>query len=165
LIAPVVIAVTALTPLVVSSTPTVISSATAATKILFVLPTATAPLKIIPLKILVAVLDEGSIAEFQLSAGDVIQFCPDRIIVYQFLVPVAVGQFHVICDGMGKSGFLIGVFLLQGFLYHYFQVTTQVSIFGMSLRIRQGIGFLVVGFPGRPGIRTIYIKGEITDKK
>ena len=73
LISSVVVAVTALPTLVVSATTgSVISSATAATKVFFVLPSPATPLEIIALKILVAVLDKGCIAEFELTSGDVV---------------------------------------------------------------------------------------------
>jgi hypothetical protein len=110
---------------VVSATPIpVTTTATAAAAKVFVLPSATpTSWEFIALKILIAVLDKGSIAEFELSARNIIQFCANRIIVHQLFVPVAVSQLHIISNRMGKTCFLFWIFLLQCFMDYHFQIS------------------------------------------
>jgi hypothetical protein len=98
---------------VASATPIPVTTSTAAVAKVFVLPSA-APTswEFVALKILIAVFDKGGIAEFELTARNIIQFRANRIIVYQFFVPVAVSQLHVISNRMGKTCFLFRIFLL-----------------------------------------------------
>lgn len=161
-----VVAVTTLTTLVASaSAGSVVSSAAAAAKIFLVLPSSATSWELITFKILVAVLDEGSIAEFKLSSGDVVQFRTDGVIMHQFFVPIAVSQFHVISNGMGKACLFIRVLLLQCFLNYHFQVAAKVCIPGMAFGIRKRVGLLMISFAGGFGIRTINIECKITDEK
>jgi hypothetical protein len=109
---------------VASAAPIPVTTTTAAVAKVFVLPSATpTSWEFVALKILVAVLDKGSIAEFELTARNIIQFCAYRIVVYQLFVPVAVSQLHVISNRMGKTCFLFWIFLLQCFMNYHFQIS------------------------------------------
>jgi hypothetical protein len=99
-----VVAVTTLTTLVASaSAGSVISSAAAAAKIFLVLPSSATSWEIITFKILVAVLDEGSIAEFKLSSGDVVQFCTDGVIMPFYPGLPAAMLFELPLPGCGQG--------------------------------------------------------------
>src|ERR1700723_599942 len=54
-------------------------------------------------------LDIGGIGKFQLTIGDLGQLTLDGVVVYGFLMPVVIGQFHVIGDGVGKSIALVRI--------------------------------------------------------
>lgn len=171
-VAPAIIAVIALVS--ITAVATVIIAATsisrvtlvAATKILVTAPTCAATGWVIVLhKILVTVLNVGRIAKLQLAIGYFIQLTPNGIVMHKLFMPVAVGQLHIIGDGMGKTRFLLGIILMQGFVNYQLQVFAQVGVPWVPFRVAHGVWFSLVRFPLWYWVRAVNIQLKIAYKK
>ena len=56
-------------------------------------------------------------------------------------MPVVIGQFHIISNGIGKALLLFGVFFFQCFIDDQLQVFAQMRKFWITFGIGQRIGF------------------------
>src|ERR1700722_13391014 len=110
-------------------------------------------------------LDKGSIGEFELSRRETGQFLLDGVVVNGFLVPVVVGQFHVIGHGIGETIAFVGIFLGQRLVDDDLQVFAQMREFGVTLGVFQRLRTRPQRFPGRDGIGRGYFQFEIGDQK
>ena len=108
-----------------------------------------------------AVFYKGAVIEFKLSFGDTVQLRLYGVIVDQFFVPVAVSQFHVVGDGIGKSLAFVGVFFTQGFVDDRFYILAQVVELGVLFGVRQTVRLCFQRFPGRYGIGAFHIQFKI----
>jgi hypothetical protein len=111
------------------------------------------------------VFHKRAVIEFQLPVGDTVQFCLDGIIMHQLFVPVAVGQLHVISDGIGKSLAFVSVLLTKGLIDDRFYVLPQVVELRMLFGIGKPVGFRLQCLPGRYGIRTVNLQFEIGNQE
>jgi hypothetical protein len=111
------------------------------------------------------VFDEWTVVEFQLPLGDAVELSLDGIVVYQLFMPVAVGQLHIISDGVGEALALVCVLFTEGLIDNRFYVLSQMVELGMSFGIRKAIRFGLQCFPGRNRIGTGYIELEIGNEE
>jgi len=75
------------------------------------------------------------IGKLQLATGDNIQFALYRIVMHRFLVPVIIGQLHIVGDGIGEPIAFVGIFFRQGFVNNDFQVFAQMGKLGIPFGI------------------------------
>lgn len=113
----------------------------------------------------IAVFDERCIAEFEFATGDAVEFTSYRIIVYQFFVPVAVREFHIIGNGMCKPGFLFRILFFQRLVDNGFQVLTQVRIPRVTFRVTDRVWLGFVSLFLRYRVRAVNIQLEIADEE
>ena len=66
------------------------------------------------------------VGELQLTTGDIVQLSTDLVIMCTFFMPGAVGQFHVVSDGIGEASALFRVLFCQCFFDHHFKVFTEM---------------------------------------
>jgi len=71
-------------------------------------------------------LDIRCIGEFQLAAGELGKFGLDSVVMDGLFMPVIIGQFHVVCNGIGKTVALIRIFLRQRLVDDDFQIFPHV---------------------------------------
>jgi hypothetical protein len=110
-------------------------------------------------------LDKGSIGEFELSRRETGQLLLNGVVVNGLLMPVVVGQFHVIGHGIGKTIALVGIFFGQRLVDDDLQVFAQMREFGVTLGVFQWLRTRPQRFPGRDGIGRGYFQFEIGDQK
>ena len=109
--------------------------------------------------------DIRRIGKFQLSAREIGQFALDGIVMNGFLMPVVIGEFHVISYGIGESIALVWIFFGQRFVDHDLQVLTKVAELGVPLWILQRLGPGSQRLPCGNRIRGGYFQFEVGDQK
>src|ERR1700733_6515189 len=114
-----------------------------------------------PVLIRAEALDIGCIGELQLSAGEVGQLALDGVVMDGLLMPVVVGEFHIISDGVGKAAAFVGVLFRQCFVDHDLQVLSEMGEPGIALWIFQWFWPGPQGLPGRDRIGGSYFQFEI----
>ena len=80
---------------------------------------------------------ERRVGEGKLAIGDARQFALNGVVVHLFLVPVGVGQFHIVGHCICESLFLFRVFFFQRLIDHYFKILTQMRKFRITLGVRK----------------------------
>src|SRR5687767_1889994 len=138
-----------------ASVPSIISSSAAATAISALLEFP--PLFAIPAAVTVLLLRSECfyircIGRGELSISDPREFTLNGIVMHDLLMPVIISKFHIICDCIGISKFLVRVLFFQRLVDDHFQVLAQVREFGIPLGVRQRLRLSFKCFPRRDGV-------------
>src|SRR5579871_2560873 len=110
-------------------------------------------------------LDKRSIAELQLTIGELGHLALDSVVMDGLLMPVVIGQLHIIGDSVGEPVALVGVLLCQGLVDDDLEVLAKVGEPRIAFRIFQGFWPCPKGLPGRDGIRRSDIQLEVGDQE
>ena len=130
-----IVVVVIIAPLLEFLFPVIAVIATAAKGIAAIVP-------VVPLTVvfLLEALDKRRVGKFKLAVGEIRELALDGVVMDHLLMPVAIGQLHVISDRIGKPGAFVRIFFGQRLVDHYFQVLTQMRELGITLGITQRFG-------------------------